>query len=208
VPMAKIRLPAHPLPIRIMHWVGAISILCMMLSGWAIYNASPDLPFAFPRWMTLGGWLAGGIAWHIGVMWVLFVDGSAYLLYGLCSGHFRRDIRPRGPRAVIHDMWAALTGRLGHRLGHYNAVQRLLYAGVIAVICVAVLTGLSIWKPVQLGWLTDLFGGYPVARFIHLAAMICIALFLIVHLTLVAIFPRTLVAMVMNTAAEPEETAL
>jgi thiosulfate reductase cytochrome b subunit len=199
--------PTHSLPIRIMHWVGAISILCMMLSGWAIYNASPSLPFIFPRWMTLGGWLAGGIAWHISIMWVLFADGSAYLFYGFCSGHFRRDIRPRGPRVVIRDMWAALTGRLGHRLGHYNAVQRLLYAGVIAVICVSVVTGLSIWKPVQLGWLTDLFGGYPVARSIHLAAMICIALFLIVHLTLVAIFPRTLIAMVTDTAAEPEETA-
>jgi thiosulfate reductase cytochrome b subunit len=88
--------PSHPLPIRIMHWVGAISILCMMLSGWAIYNASPSLPFTFPRWMTLGGWLAGGIAWHISVMWVLFADGSAYLLYGFFSGHFRRDIRPCG----------------------------------------------------------------------------------------------------------------
>jgi thiosulfate reductase cytochrome b subunit len=197
--------PVHSLPIRIMHWVGVMSVLCMMLSGWAIYNASPSLPFTFPRWMTLGGWLAGGIAWHISVMWVLFVDGSAYLLYGFCSGHFRRDIRPLGPRAIIRDMWAALTGRLGHRLGHYNAVQRLLYTGVIAVICVAVVTGLSIWKPVQLGWLTDLFGGYPVARFIHLAAMICIALFLIVHLTLVVIFPGTLVAMVVETAAEPEE---
>jgi thiosulfate reductase cytochrome b subunit len=190
-----------------MHWIGAISMLCMMLSGWAIYNASPSLPFTFPRWMTLGGWLAGGIAWHISVMWVLFLDGSAYLFYGVCSGHFRRDIRPLGPRAVIHDMGAALTGRLGHRLGHYNAVQRLLYAGVIAAICVAVVTGVSIWKPVQLGWLADLFGGYPVARSIHLAAMICISLFLVVHLTLVAIFPRTLVAMVTNTEAEPEETA-
>jgi thiosulfate reductase cytochrome b subunit len=157
--------------------------------------------------MTLGGWLACGIAWHISVMWVLFADAVAYLLYGSLSGHFGRDIRPRGPRAVIRDMTAALTGRLGHRLGHYNAVQRLLYAGVIVVIGLAVTTGLSIWKPVQLGWLTDLFGGYPVTRFIHLAAMICIALFLIVHLTLVAIFPRTLVAMVTDTAAEPEETA-
>jgi hypothetical protein len=53
-----------------MHWIGAISVLCMMLSGWAIYNASPSLPFTFPRWMTLGGWLAAGIAWHISVMWV------------------------------------------------------------------------------------------------------------------------------------------
>jgi thiosulfate reductase cytochrome b subunit len=188
-----------------MHWIGAISILCMMLSGWAIYNASPSLPFTFPRWMTLGGWLAGGIAWHISVMWVLFADGSAYLLYGFCSGHFRRYIRPHGPRAVIRDIWAALTGRLSHRLGHYNAVQRLLYTAVIMVVCATVLTGLSIWKPVQLAWLTNLFGGYPVARLIHLSGMICIALFLIVHLTLVAIFPRTLVAMVTDRDAEPEE---
>jgi thiosulfate reductase cytochrome b subunit len=153
----------------------------------------------------LGGWLAGGIAWHISVMWVLFADGIAYLLYGFFSGHFRRDIRPNGPRAVVRDMEAALTGRLGHRLGHYNAVQRLLYTGVIVAICLAVATGLSIWKPVQLGWLTDLFGGYPVARDIHLAAMICIALFLTVHLALVAIFPRTLIVMIVGGATEPGE---
>jgi thiosulfate reductase cytochrome b subunit len=202
-----LRRPAHPFPIRIMHWIGAISVLCMMLSGWAIYNASPSLPFTFPHWMTLGGWLAGGIAWHITVMWVLFADGVAYLLYGFLSGHFRRDLRPLGLRAVIVDLVAALTGRLGHRLGHYNAVQRLLYVGVILLICCSVATGLSIWKPVQLGWLTDLFGGYPFARGIHLAAMIGIALFVVVHLTLVVIFPRTLIAMLAGKATEPEESA-
>jgi thiosulfate reductase cytochrome b subunit len=190
-----------------MHWVGAISIICMMLSGWAIYNASPSLPFAFPRWMTLGGWLAGGIAWHISVMWVLFADGGVYLLYGYLSGHFRHDLRPLGPRAVISDLGAALTGRLGHRLGHYNAVQRLLYVGVIVLICCSVATGLSIWKPVQLGWLTDLFGGYPFARGIHLAAMIGIAPFVVIHLTPVVIFPRTLIAMLAGKAAEPEDSA-
>jgi len=202
-----LRRPAHPLQIRIMHWIGAISILCMMLSGWAIYNASPSLPFTFPRWMTLGGWLAGGIAWHITVMWVLFADGVAYLVYGFLSGHFRRDLRPLGPRAVIVDLVAALTGRLGHRLGHYNAVQRLLYVGVIVLICSSVATGLSIWKPVQLGWLSDIFGGYPFARGLHLAAMIGIALFVVVHLTLVVIFPRTLIAMLAGKAPEPEESA-
>jgi thiosulfate reductase cytochrome b subunit len=199
--------PAHPLPIRIMHWVGAASIISMMLSGWAIYNASPSLPFTFASWMTLGGWLAGGIAWHIAVTWVLFADGIAYLLYGFLSGHFRQDLRPLGPRAVIVDLVAALTGRLGHSLGQYNAVQRLLYVGVIVLICCSVATGLSIWKPVQLGWLTDLFGGYPFARGIHLAAMIGIALFVAVHLTLVVIFPRTLIAMLTGKAAEPEERA-
>ena len=201
------RRPAHPLPIRIMHWIGAAAVICMMLSGWAIYDASPSLPFTFPRWMTLGGWLAGGIAWHISAMWLLFADGIAYLLYGFASGHFRRDLFPPGPRAVIRTMVAALTGRLGHSLGHYNAVQRLLYAGVIVLICSQVVTGLAIWKPVQLGWITDLFGGYPIARGIHLAAMIGIALFVVVHLTLVAIFPRTLVAMLYDLAAAPEEHA-
>jgi len=202
-----LRRSAHPLPIRIMHWIGAPAVICMMLSGWAIYNASPSLPFTFPRWMTLGGWLAGGIAWHISIMWVLFADGIAYLLYGFASGHFRRDLFLPGPRAVIRTMVAALTGRLGHSLGHYNAVQRLLYAGVIALICCQVVTGLAIWKPVQLSWLTDLFGGYPIARGIHLAAMIGIMLFLVVHLTLVVIFPRTLVAMVAGTPAEPAPRA-
>jgi thiosulfate reductase cytochrome b subunit len=186
-----------------MHWVGAVAILCMISSGWAIYNADPSLPLTFPRWMTLGGWLAGGIAWHISVMWVLFVDGLAYLLYGFVSGHFQRDLRPRSPAAVMQDVTAALSGRLGHRIGHYNAVQRLLYTGVIVALCVVVITGLSIWKPVQLGWLTGLFGGYPVARGIHLAAMGCIVAFVVLHVLLVAIYPRTLISMLVAVPAEP-----
>ena len=189
-----------------MHWIAAPTVIFMTLSGWAIYNASASLPFTFPRWMTLGGWLAGGIAWHIAVMWVLFADGIAYLIYGFASGHFRRDLFPPSPRAVFKTTVAALTGRLGHNVGHYNAVQRLLYAGVIVLICLQVVTGLAIWKPVQLGWITDLFGGFPVARNIHLAGMIGIVLFLAIHLTLVAIFPRTLVAMVVGVEAEPEDS--
>jgi thiosulfate reductase cytochrome b subunit len=187
-----------------MHWIWAPAIICMMLSGWAIYNASPDLPFVFPRWTTLGGWLAGGIAWHISVMWVLFAVGGAYLVYGFASGHFLRDFFPLGPRAVIRTMIAALTGRLGHSLGHYNAVQKLLYVGVIGLLGLQIATGFAVWKPVQLGWLADRFGGFPLALNIHLASMIGILLFLVVHLTLVAIFPSTLVAMIAPVPAEPE----
>jgi thiosulfate reductase cytochrome b subunit len=205
--MAAVARPAHPLPVRIMHWLGAVAVIFMMLSGWAIYNASPSLPFTFPRSVTLGGWLAAGIAWHISAMWLLFADGIAYLAYGFASGHFRREIRPVGLRVVLRDLGHALRFRLGHRLGHYNAVQRLLYAGVIVVICVAVATGLAIWKSVQFGWLTWLFGGYPFARGIHLATMFCILAFLVPHLLLVALFPRTLLAMIVGTRAEPEESA-
>jgi thiosulfate reductase cytochrome b subunit len=199
------RRPAHPLPIRILHWIWAPTVVCMTLSGWAIYNGSPSLPFVFPRWMTLGGWLAGGIAWHISVMWVLFAVEIAYLFYGFASGHFIRNIFPPSPHAVIKTIVAALTGRLGHSLGHYNAVQRLLYGGVNLLIPLQAVTGLAIWKPVQLSRITDLFGGFPIARNIHLAAMFGILLFLIMHLVLVAIFPSTLAAMVASVPAEPEE---
>jgi thiosulfate reductase cytochrome b subunit len=187
-----------------MHWIGATAVICMILSGWAIYNASPSLPFSFPAWMTLGGWLAAGIAWHLSTMWVLFADGVAYLGYGILSGHFRRDIRPVGPRAVLRELGEAVRLRLNHRLGHYNAVQRLLYTGVVVVICLSVATGPAIWKPVQLGWLTALFGGYPVARHIHLAMMALIVGFLVIHLVLVALFPRTLMSSLVPIQAEPE----
>jgi thiosulfate reductase cytochrome b subunit len=190
--------PAHPLIVRVMHWIGAFAIICMILSGWQIYNASPTLPFTFPQWMTLGGWLAGGIAWHLSALWLLVADGLAYLVYGIVSGHFRRHFLPIGPRAVGHDLAQALRLRLSHHLGHYNAVQRLLYAGVIVVVIFTMLTGLSIWKPVQLGWLTDLFGGYDIARCIHFALMCLIVGFLLVHLTLVVLFPRTLISMLVG----------
>lgn len=194
--------PVHPPILRLMHWLGAFAIVCMILSGWQIYDASPILPFVFPRWMTLGGWLGGAIAWHLSAMWLLLADGLAYLVYGIGSGHFRRDFLPITYGTVSRDFVAALRLRLAHRLGEYNAVQRLLYASVIIVAILTVLTGLSIWKPVQLGGLTGLFGGYGVARRIHFALMSLIVAFLIVHLALVALFPRTLVAMLIGLRRE------
>jgi thiosulfate reductase cytochrome b subunit len=200
--------PAHPAIVRVMHWIAAFAILCMILSGWQIYNASPILPFVFPRWMTLGGWLAGAIAWHFAAMWLLVLDGLAYLAYGFLSGHFRRDFLPIESRAVARDLGRALRLGLPHRLGHYNAVQRLLYVGAIVVVVLTVLTGVSIWKPVQLAWLTELFGGYEVARRIHFVMMSLIVAFLFVHLSLVALFPRTLVSMVVGLRRERDTDSL
>jgi len=190
------------MPIRAMHWIGAVAIVCMILSGWQIYDASPSFPVIVPAWMTLGGWLAGAIAWHLSAMWVLFADGLAYLAYGVATGHFRRDIAPTGPAALARDTWAALHFRLDHRLGHYNAVQRWMYSAVLLAILLAVATGLSIWKPVQLGWLVVLFGGYTDARFIHLMAMIAIVLFLLIHVPLALAYPKTIASMLAGTAAE------
>jgi thiosulfate reductase cytochrome b subunit len=193
-PPARTR-AARPLVVRLTHWVGAFALGCMILSGWQIYNASPLLPFVFPARVTLGGWLAAGIAWHLAAMWLLFADGLIYLGYGLLSGHFRRDFLPISASGVGRDLAAALTFRLRHRSDRYNAVQRLLYTGVVAAIVLAVASGLSIWKPVQLGWLAWVFGGYDIARRIHFALMCTIVAFLVIHLALVAIFPSTLLAM-------------
>lgn len=198
--------PAHPVAIRIMHWIGVYAMGCMIFSGWEIYNASPSLPFLFPRWTGLGGWLGGALAWHLSAMWLLFADGIAYLVYGFASGHFRRDLTPPYPTDVVHDLIAALRFRLPHQMGHYNAVQRVLYAGVIVAIMLQVVTGFSIWKPVQLGWLTGVFGGYPIARGIHLLIMFGIVLFVLVHVTLVAIHPSTLKSMIVTVPAESEES--
>ncbi len=190
--------------VRITHWVGAAAMICMILSGWQIYNASPILPFVFPPWATLGGWLGAGIAWHIAAMWVLMADGLVYLIWGIASGHFRRDFLPLSAAALRRDLIAALTLRLGHDIDRYNAVQKLLYWLVLAAAILAVTTGLSIWKPVQFGAVTWVFGGYDVARRIHFALMTGIVAFLIVHVALVILVPSTLKRMTIGVRPRAE----
>jgi thiosulfate reductase cytochrome b subunit len=197
-------MPAHSIVVRSLHWVWVYAVGCMVLSGWQIYNASPDLPFVFPRWMTLGGWLGGALAWHFSAMWLLAAAGVAYLAHGFASGHFKQDLGIPRAREVLRDLRAAATFRLGHALGHYNAVQRLLYIGVILALILQVLTGLAIWKPVQLEPLVALFGDYPSARNIHLADMFLVVAFTIVHVGLVVIYPRTFVSMVVALPLEPK----
>lgn len=190
------RVIIHPRFVRITHWLNAIAIVCMASSGWAIYNASPIFPFSFPARLTLGGWLGGAIAWHLAVMWLLVTNGLVYLACALASGHLRRRLLPLHPRAILRDGALALRFRLSHDSGEYNAVQRLLYVGVLLVGVVVVLSGLAIWKPVQLQWLTALMGGYDRARVVHFVAMAAIVAFVVVHFVLVFMFPRTLVSMV------------
>ena len=189
----------HPLWVRITHWVNALAILIMVGSGWQIYDASP-LPlfnFTFPTTITLGGWLAAGIAWHLAGMWILVTNGIVYVTLGLATGRFRAKLFPIRPREVVRDLGAALRGRLSHAdLSAYNAVQKLLYLGVICAGVVIVLSGLSIWKPVQFQQLTALFGGYDRARYVHFFAMSTIIGFLAVHIVLALIVPKSLRAMI------------
>jgi thiosulfate reductase cytochrome b subunit len=187
-----------------MHWLNAVAIITLIGSGWEIFNASPFLPFTFPQWATIGGWLGGAIAWHLAAIWLLVLNGLAYLIWGFASGHFRRKLWPVSPGAILHEVWAAARLRLPHEVGVYNAVQRLLYLGVIVLGVLAVLSGLAVWKPIQLWPLSDLFGGFFISRIVHFVAMTGIVLFLAVHILLVAFVPKVLPPMIIGGRL-PEE---
>lgn len=199
----------HPWPLRVMHWLNAAAMIVMIGSGWRIYEDEPLFGWlSFPYAVTLGGdpevsfglrenGAAGALQWHFLGMWVLGLNGLAYLGYGIATGRFRRKLLPVGPREVLHEVGQALRFRLDHGdITVYNAVQRLLYLGVIAAAVVQVLAGLAIWKPVQLWWLTALFGGFQGARLVHFLGMAAIVGFLVVHVALALIVPRTLLAMI------------
>ncbi|WMD22470.1 cytochrome b/b6 domain-containing protein [Achromobacter seleniivolatilans] len=187
----------HPGWLRIMHWVNALAVLIMVTSGWRVYNASPIFDFAFPNNLTLGGWLGGALQWHFAGMWLLFANGLLYLALNIATGRLWRKFLPVSPRGVASDLGAALRGKLSHAdLRHYNQVQRVAYLFVMADIVVLVLSGLVLWKSVQFDLLRELLGGYEFARRIHFVAMALLVAFVAVHLVMVALVPRSLIAMI------------
>ena len=187
----------HPLLVRVTHWVNALAVLVMVLSGWKIYNASPLFDFSFPDDLTLGGWLAGALQWHFAAMWLLVLNGMIYLAYGIFSGHLWRRMLPISPGAIVHDVGNALRGRLAHDdLSVYNAAQKAAYLGAMVLAVGLVLSGLAIWKPVQLYWLAALMGDYEGARLVHFFCMAGIVLFVLVHVAMVVLVPKTFLTMI------------
>jgi len=188
----------HPLVVRITHWINALAVLIMVASGWRIYNASPLFEsFTFPDGLTLGGWLAGALQWHFAAMWLLALNGLVYVVYGIVSGHFRRRLLPISPRAVLHDIGQALRGKLMHEdLSVYNAAQRAAYLVLILSLILLIVSGLAIWKPVQLQELAALMGGYEGARLLHFFAMGLMVFIVVVHVVMVALVPRTFPTMI------------
>jgi thiosulfate reductase cytochrome b subunit len=187
----------HPLYVRITHWVNAVTVVVMIMSGWQIYNAAPLYPFTFPSGITLGGWLAGALLWHFAAMWLFVVNGLVYLALGLATGRLRRRLLPLRPGEFVRDLGAALTGRLNHADGTaYNAVQKTLYLGVLLAGVAIVASGLALWKPVQFQELAAVLGGYEGARHVHFFAMAAIVLFLVVHVVMALLVPRSLRAMI------------
>lgn len=187
----------HPGWLRTMHWINALAVVIMVMSGWRVYNAAPFFDFTFPNGITLGGWLGGALQWHFAGMWLLFANGLLYLALNVATGRLWRKFFPVSLRGVAADLGAALRGKLAHDdLRHYNQVQKLAYLFVMADIVVLVLSGLVLWKSVQFDGLRDLLGGYEFARRIHFFAMALLVAFVAVHLVMVALVPRSLVAMI------------
>jgi thiosulfate reductase cytochrome b subunit len=187
----------HPLPLRIMHWINAIAILIMIGSGWKIYD--DDVIFGwlhFPDALVIGKWAQYGLQWHFFGMWIFAINGLAYLTYGLVTGRLRRKLFPISIREILATVGDALRFRLGHDdLTHYNAVQKILYLGVMLVGIFIVISGLALWKPVQFSELSALFGSFQTIRLVHFLCMSAIVAFLVVHVTLALLVPQSLLAM-------------
>jgi thiosulfate reductase cytochrome b subunit len=208
----KLEVQTHPIATRLTHWLMALSIVILIGSGWRIYNASPIFGFRFPETFTLGGnvddalalhndpGVASALLWHFAAMWLLALSYFGFMLWNLMSGHFWRDFLPVGPVSFWRDFYAAARFKLDHRLGEYNAVQRVAYWGVLFAVAMMLLSGIAIWKPVQTYPLETLFGGFQGARLVHFVFMAAIALFIVIHVALVILVPKTFVAMTLGRA--------
>jgi thiosulfate reductase cytochrome b subunit len=193
---AKVR-RLHPLPLRIMHWTNAAAIFIMIGSGWKIYNDDVILGFLhFPDSLVIGKWAQYGLQWHFFGMWIFVLNGLAYLTYGVATGRFRRKLFPISIREILVTVGDALRFKLGHDdLTHYNAVQKILYLGVMSIGILIVISGLALWKPVQFSELSGLFGSFQNIRIVHFLCMSAIVAFILVHVTLALLVPQSLVAM-------------
>ena len=196
-PHAPRRRRLHPLPLRIMHWINAVTIFLMIGSGWKIYDDSPIFGFHFADWLTIGRWAQHGLQVHFFGMWLLVINGLAYLGYGFSTGRYKRMLLPIRWKELI----ATINDSLHFRLTHddptkYNTVQKLLYIGVICTGIAIVISGLAIWKPIQFATLVSLLGGFQSARIVHFVCMSLIFGFVLVHVSLAILVPHTIVAMI------------
>jgi len=195
-----VRPPAyeHPWAVRFCHWANAVSMVVLAMSGLQIFSAFPsfgakipqvDLIERVPEAVRLGGWLGGALQWHFTFMWIFAAGGLLYVVSQLASGHYRTVIfTPRDVRGV----WPMVRhyfffGPKPAAAGQYNALQKLAYTSTIGFGALSLLTGLVMYKPVQLSALGVLFGGYHNARTIHFLAMCGMLAFIPGHLVMVAL---------------------
>ncbi|HKI94587.1 MAG TPA: cytochrome b/b6 domain-containing protein [Gemmatimonadales bacterium] len=190
----------HHWIVRLTHWCAVVLILGMIASGLQIYGAYPRFgrrggtlypnalhDVTFPHWARLGGWLAGGLNWHFFLMWPLMLAGIVYVGYLIVSGEWKKLVfRPRDvPRALAMQKYYLHLSKEHPPQGKHNALQKGAYTFIVCLGMLSVLTGFAVYKPVQLSWLTAIFGGYQLARYWHFCAVWLFVGFLIVHVIMV-----------------------
>jgi Ni/Fe-hydrogenase b-type cytochrome subunit len=202
----------HHIVVRVTHWVNALALFIMIGSGLRIFNAYPAFarkgdtfccyPFAgdrIPEWLTFGRWLAGARHWHFAGMWLLVANGLVYLGFIYLHGEWR-DLVPR--RGTLGDVWQMVRFYLLLRPDHphqgkHNALQRAAYFAMPWFGVLATISGLAIWKPVQLAPLTWLLGGFVWARYWHFLSMLALVVLTAGHVFMVFIVdPYSLRSMV------------
>ena len=209
--------------IRLTHWVNVVAVVIMAGSGMRIFNAHPAFArpgerFPLNPWegrpipagLTFGAWLGGARHWHFAAMWLLLANAALYLGFLFLHGEWR-DIAPRrgDARDALEMLKFYLFARRDHpHQGKHNALQKGAYFAMPVLGVIIVLSGLAIWKPVSLGFLTALFVNYKWARVVHFAAMALLLLLAVVHVIMVfAVDPYSLRSMITgwyDTRRSPE----
>lgn len=199
----------HRLSTRVWHWVNAITIFVMLMSGLMIFNAHPHLYWGqyganldkpwlslprFPGWATIPSTydLALGRHWHLAFAWVLAFGLLAYLLWSLFNGHLKKDVALSRAEVAPTHLWEDIKKHARFDFteseARYNPLQKITYSLVLfGLIPALILTGLTMSPGMNaaLPWLVDLFGGRQSARSIHFICAMGIAAFIVIHLLLV-----------------------
>jgi thiosulfate reductase cytochrome b subunit len=190
-----------PVYVRLTHWLNAIAVIVLIMSGLKIYNASPIFDFLIPNTITIGGWLGGALLWHFSAMWLLVINGLTYLIFNLYTKRALKKFFPITLSGIIKDLLDTFKGKLSHEdLSVYNTIQKLAYLSIIFDLIFLVMSGLVVWKSVQFPVLRELIGGFDNARVIHFFCMAYAVFFLFIHLVMVALVPKTLLIMIRGKA--------
>ncbi|HZQ70373.1 MAG TPA: cytochrome b/b6 domain-containing protein [Terriglobales bacterium] len=207
----------HPWPVRFSHWVNTVALLVLVGSGFQIFRAFPSfgekIPqqdlLHWPKSLAIGGWLGGGLQWHLTFMWIYVATGLFYVLYQAGSGNYRQVLfMPRD----IPGVWPMVRhyfffGPKPPEREVYNPLQKLAYTSAILLGLLSVLTGLAIWKPVQFSWLASWMGGFHYARIWHFAVMWAILFFVFGHLVMVVLHGwNNFVSMLTGWKKDPDYT--
>lgn len=202
----------QPLLIRITHWINIPVLAVMAMSGLQILYAYPYFGpqgerwewvplqgWVTPDWMRAGGWLAGARHLHFLFAWIFVINAMVYIAYLIASREYRRRLfwPPRDTRPMFQQLAYYLRLRKeAPATNLYNGLQRQAYTVALVLGLLEVLSGFAIWKPVQLSWLAAMFGGYDGARVVHFLALIALMLFVVMHVVMVLLHPKSIVEMV------------